>query len=698
MGSSGMRPGDLPGVAAFTAAGVAAVHRTPGATIAPWLPGSPCCTTWRSRSVLPRSASPARTASSAAPARRACLCADVRVLARAVVTVDGAEPEPIGHGVTDASTEQFMGILRGVGVPSADPTIWLRRDRTVLSDGLRETFTLVNRSDQAVAVELRLDVDTDLAPIETIKWGDPTPTAPPGVTVRIRPGRRGPRRAARRGRRPPSSPPAAPRRLRDPPLAAHRARRRGDLPQLVTVRARHRCRRRRRERPARPPRHRARRRPAPRRLLDRALDDLDALLLTEPGHPGDVFVGAGAPWYLTLFGRDSLWTATLLLPYDVALAGGTLRTLARAQGRTTDPDTGEEPGKILHERRRTAHPVGSSACPPLYYGTVDATPLWICLLHDAWRWGLPADEVRALLPHLEAALGWIGRARRRLRRVPRPVRPRPGQPGLEGLGRRRPVRRRAARDRPRRAGRGAGLRPRGRARGRRTARRVRPRRRADLARLRGRPRRPLPRAVLGRRRRRPLPGAGARRRQAPASTRSPATSATSSAPASSTPPRARWSRPGSPTWRTASACARWRPGPGATRRCPTTAARCGRTTPRSSRAGCPARATPARRPSWPGTARRGRAFDYRLPELFAGFGADEVAAPVPYPASCRPQAWSAAAAVVLVRVVLGLDRRRPGRRRHAAAANAEPGRGAGGAGAARRRRTPGRRARPGRAG
>ena len=43
----------------------------------------------------------------------------------------------------------------------------------------------------------------------------------------------------------------------------------------------------------------------------------------------------------------------------------------------------------------------------VYYGTVDATPLWICLLHDAWRWGMPADQVEPLLPHLEAALGWL---------------------------------------------------------------------------------------------------------------------------------------------------------------------------------------------------------------------------------------------------------------------------------------------------
>ena len=52
------------------------------------------------------------------------------------------------------------------------------------------------------------------------------------------------------------------------------------------------------------------------------------------------------------------------------------------------------------------------ALPPVYFGTVDATALWICLLHDAWRWGLPDDEVRALLPALRAATTWLTRARR----------------------------------------------------------------------------------------------------------------------------------------------------------------------------------------------------------------------------------------------------------------------------------------------
>ncbi|MEE3920114.1 hypothetical protein V2I01_23380 [Micromonospora sp. BRA006-A] len=88
------------------------------------------------------------------------------------------------------------------------------------------------------------------------------------------------------------------------------------------------------------------------RLLDRSLADLRGLRLAEPAHPGDVFLGAGVPWFLTLFGRDSLWAARMMLPLGTDLAVGTLRVLARRQGTRVDPATGEQPGKILHELRR----------------------------------------------------------------------------------------------------------------------------------------------------------------------------------------------------------------------------------------------------------------------------------------------------------------------------------------------------------
>ena len=136
-------------------------------------------------------------------------------------------------------------------------------------------------------------------------------------------------------------------------------------------------------------------------LVDRSVADLAGLLAADPAATDDHYLTAGAPWYLTLFGRDSLWAARMALPLGTDLAAGTLRTLARRQGTRTNPSSEEEPGKILHEVR-----VGPGG-PERYYGTVDATPLWISLLHDAWRWGLADAEVAALLPNLEAALGWL---------------------------------------------------------------------------------------------------------------------------------------------------------------------------------------------------------------------------------------------------------------------------------------------------
>ncbi|GAA3341102.1 glycogen debranching N-terminal domain-containing protein [Curtobacterium pusillum] len=143
-----------------------------------------------------------------------------------------------------------------------------------------------------------------------------------------------------------------------------------------------------------------------RRWLERATDDLDALRLARP--EGE-FLAAGAPWFFTLFGRDSLWAARFLLPVDTSIAGGTLRVLAALQGTTTDPATAEQPGKVMHELRQASLPVDNDeiSLPPLYYGTVDATALWVCLLHDAWRAGLPDAEVEALLPTLERALAWM---------------------------------------------------------------------------------------------------------------------------------------------------------------------------------------------------------------------------------------------------------------------------------------------------
>ncbi|PJM76544.1 glycogen debranching N-terminal domain-containing protein [Bifidobacterium felsineum] len=146
--------------------------------------------------------------------------------------------------------------------------------------------------------------------------------------------------------------------------------------------------------------------------VNTSLRDLSGLRMAIPALPDDEFLAAGAPWFFTLFGRDSLWAARFMLPLTTRTAMGTLRTLAHFQAQESNAQTNADPGKIMHElRAETLVQTGAfddgMRLPPLYYGTIDATPLWIILLGEALRWGAPEEEVRALLPNLEAALAWL---------------------------------------------------------------------------------------------------------------------------------------------------------------------------------------------------------------------------------------------------------------------------------------------------
>jgi glycogen debranching enzyme len=138
-----------------------------------------------------------------------------------------------------------------------------------------------------------------------------------------------------------------------------------------------------------------------------AAEDLGVLRIRDPEHPESDVIAAGAPWFMTLFGRDSLLTAWMALLVDPTLARGVLRTLARFQGRDTDPRTEEQPGRILHEMRFAS--AGSLALGggSVYYGTADATPLFVMLLGELSRWGIAPADVDALLPAAESALAWI---------------------------------------------------------------------------------------------------------------------------------------------------------------------------------------------------------------------------------------------------------------------------------------------------
>jgi len=132
------------------------------------------------------------------------------------------------------------------------------------------------------------------------------------------------------------------------------------------------------------------------------------LLLTET--PDGMMPYAGIPWYVAPFGRDALITALQVLPFEPAIAAGTLRFLARHIGRVDDAFTDQEPGKIIHELRRGE----MAACREIpfipYYGTVDAPPLFLLLLAEYWKWTADLAFARDLWPTAEAVLAWMQQA------------------------------------------------------------------------------------------------------------------------------------------------------------------------------------------------------------------------------------------------------------------------------------------------
>ncbi|WP_371529844.1 glycogen debranching protein [Streptomyces sp. NBC_01283] len=349
---------------------------------------------------------------------------DRRLLHTLCLLIDGREPEPIGVRALGPDRVRFTSVHRYPSDRTDDPTLIVERVRTA-GDG--ETVSLRNVGTVTRSLHLQLSFATDLADIADVKQGLTGRALPPSVEdadddggpaltwrsatglarvhaaeyaaepvvaegshggtftwsrVTLRPGCSWRIRLAVTGCAVPAPPghpiAASPRVPWSEPLI------RGDRRLIGLVR--------------------------------RGLADLRALRLadgsrSEDGQRGsadDQFIAAGCPWYLTLFGRDSIWSARMLLPLGTELARGTLWTLARRQGTVHHKAREEAPGRILHELRPTASRHGHGLrLPSRYYGSVDATPLFVSLLVDAWRWGLPDADVDALLPYAERAMQWI---------------------------------------------------------------------------------------------------------------------------------------------------------------------------------------------------------------------------------------------------------------------------------------------------
>lgn len=132
-------------------------------------------------------------------------------------------------------------------------------------------------------------------------------------------------------------------------------------------------------------------------LFRSALDDANALLMTDPAVPSDLYLAAGAPWRCALCPAESLRAARMMLPVGTRLAAGTLRTLARGQLTGPGGDAGRLPGALRH--------TGPYA-PPGCTGT-EATLLFPTVLAEAWRWGLNQCDTEQLLPAAERCLTWM---------------------------------------------------------------------------------------------------------------------------------------------------------------------------------------------------------------------------------------------------------------------------------------------------
>jgi glycogen debranching enzyme len=341
---------------------------------------------------------------------------DTRICSRLVLMIDGQTVEPLTYAVRSPSSATFVG-------RTADRRLLVFRDLWV-GAGMRMDLRIRNLAKEPRTASIRLAIEADLADLFEVKRGSTSPDGIAGTaegdelrfvgidehrglivragagpvafdpgsfewTVDIGPGVTwescAELIAVRGGEELPPMYPCGEQPEQVPALAG-RAGWRHELPRLSSDVA------------------------GLSHAFARSGDDLAGLRLVDPDHPEDVLVAAGAPWYMTLFGRDSILTSWMALPLDPNLALGTARSLARMQGVRDDADTEEQPGRILHEIRFSRRPSLRLRDGDIYYGSTDATPLFVMLVHELWRWGAPVDEIRALRPAVEAALGWLAGA------------------------------------------------------------------------------------------------------------------------------------------------------------------------------------------------------------------------------------------------------------------------------------------------
>jgi hypothetical protein len=322
----------------------------------------------------------------------------VRVLSRMELRLGGIEPLALLGDLSSAAEARFLGAVRIPGELDPDPALTVERLRH--ADGT-ESVIVRNAGSRPARLPLEIALGTDLGNLAEIGAGARPPEVPGQVqsaglrwigrthsaTVTARPSPHAVLAGAGVLRWD----------LEVQPGARWAVDLRLELEPLAT--------------PAvRPPIGRGAGVPAPwtdlrvrcddpraEQLLTRSLDALGGLLLADADRPADLYAASGAPWRFGMTPADALWAARLTLPLGTRLAAGTLRALARRQQTAPGGSYGEGtiPGPLRH---------AGPELPPLCTAT-EATLLFVTVLAEAWRWGLPAKEVADLLPVAERALG-----------------------------------------------------------------------------------------------------------------------------------------------------------------------------------------------------------------------------------------------------------------------------------------------------
>ncbi|MFJ8045340.1 glycogen debranching N-terminal domain-containing protein [Kitasatospora sp. NPDC096147] len=319
----------------------------------------------------------------------------VRALARMELRLGGMEPLSLQGTLTSAAEARFVGAVRVPGDPDPDPALTVERLRH--ANGV-ETVTVRNTGLRPARIPLEITLGTDLGQLAEISAGQRLADLPGQVQSA---GLRwaGPQHSATVAARPsPHAVLAGAGVLRWDLEVQPGARWSVELTTALETNAA--------QGAPRPPTGRGAGVPLPWSepevrcddarvglLVPRSLDALGGLLLADADRPTDLHAVSGAPWRFGLTAADALWAARLTLPLGTRLAAGTLRALARRQS-ATGPQAGVIPGPLRH---------GGPELPPSCTAT-EATLLFVTLLAEAWRWGLPRQEVAELLPAAERAL------------------------------------------------------------------------------------------------------------------------------------------------------------------------------------------------------------------------------------------------------------------------------------------------------